>query len=170
TRGGVSVAGVVRRRATDPYLHLIRERLEQTDGRVRGRRLLKVLRAAGYAGSLRTLQRALRIEKRRWQERQRRVYRPWQSAPGDFLIVDWGEEGRIPTAAGPRKLNCFCAVLGWSRWRYVRFFTCQRFQVLAQGLAGCFEALGGVPAHGRTAGTGASAAAPPRGATANGQR
>jgi transposase len=147
TRGGVLVAGVVRRRATDPYLHLIRERLEQTDGRMRGRRLLRVLRAAGYTGSLRTLQRALRIEKRRWQERQRRVYRPWRSGPGDFLIVDWGEVGSVPTAAGPRKLYCFCAVLGWSRWRYVRFFTCQRFQVLAQGLAGCFEALGGVPAQ-----------------------
>ena len=147
TRRGVSVAGVVRRRASDPYLHLIRERLEQTDGRVRGRRLLRVLRAAGYAGSLRTLQRALRIEKRRWQERQCRVYRPWQSAPGDFLIVDWGEVGNVPTAAGPRRLYCFCAVLGWSRWRYVRFFTCQRFQVLAQGLAGCFEAVRGVPAH-----------------------
>src|SRR5262249_55056331 len=37
-------------------------------------------------------------------------------------------------------------VLGWSRWRYVRFFTCQRFQVLAQGLAGCSEAMGGVSA------------------------
>ncbi len=104
TRGGVWLAGVIRRRATDPYLHLIRERLQQTDGRVRGRRLLKVLRTAGYAGSLRTLQRALRIEKRRWQERQRRVYRPWLSAPGDYLIVDWGEVGTVPTAAGRRKL------------------------------------------------------------------
>lgn len=147
TSQGVGVAGVVRRRATDPFLHLIRERLEMTHGRVRGKRLLKVLRAAGYRASLRTLQRALRIEKRRWQERQRRVYRPWVSAPGDFLIVDWGEVGTVATAAGQRRLYCFCAVLGWSRWRYVRLFTCQRFQVLAQGLAACFEQLGGVPAH-----------------------
>jgi transposase len=145
--GRGTVTGVVRRRATDLFLHLIRERVEMTEGRVRGKRLLKVLRAAGYTASLRTLQRALRIEKRRWQERQRRVYRPWLSAPADFLIVDWGEVSRVATAAGPRKLYCFCAVLGWSRWRYVRFFTCQRFQVLAQGLAACFEALGGVPAH-----------------------
>ena len=115
TRGGVSVAGAVRRRMTDPFLHLIRERLEMTQARVRGRRLLKLLRAAGYTGSLRTLQRALRIEKRRWQESRRRVYRPWLSAPGDFLIVDWGEVGRVATAAGQRKLHCFCAVLGWSR-------------------------------------------------------
>jgi transposase len=143
---GAVVARVVRARATDPYRHLIRERVEQTQGRVRGRRLLRVLRAAGYAASLRTLQRTLREERRHWHQGQRRVYRPWQSAPGDFLIVDWGEVGRVATAAGERKLLCFCAVLGWSRWRYVRFFTCQRFQILAQGLASCFEELGGVTA------------------------
>lgn len=147
SRRGPAAAVVARSRATDPYLSLIRDRVEKTEGRVRTKRLLKLLRAAGYRASLRTLQRALRVEKRSWQQRQRRVYRPWVSAPGDFLIVDWGEVGKVPTSAGPRKLYCFCAVLGWSRWRYVRFFTCQRFQVLAQGLAGCFEALGGVPAH-----------------------
>src|SRR5262249_57456902 len=130
-----------------PDLRLIPERVDTSQGRVKAKRLLKLIRAAGYRASLRTLQRALRIEKRSWQQRQRRVYRPWVSAPGDFLIVDWGEVGSISTAAGQRKLYCFCAVLGWSRWRYVRFFTCQRFQVLAQGLAACFEALGGVPAH-----------------------
>jgi transposase len=97
-REGVSVAGVIRRRTTDPFLHLIRERLDMTDGRVRAKRLLKVLRAAGYTASLRTLQRTLRTERRRWQEQQRRVYRPCQSAPGDFLIVDWGE---VATVAKP---------------------------------------------------------------------
>src|SRR6185295_921630 len=56
-----------------------------------------------------------------------------------------GEVGTIATPAGDRKLLCFCAVLGWSRWKYVRFFTGQRFPMLAQGLAGCFAALGGVP-------------------------
>ena len=132
---------------TDPHLEVIRAKVEQTQGRIRGRQLQRVLRAAGYAGSLRTLQRALREVKREWQQGQRRVYRPWRSAPGDFLVVDWGEVGVVETAAGPRRLLCFCAVLGWSRWRYVRFFTCQRFQILAQGLASCFEALGGVPAH-----------------------
>jgi hypothetical protein len=47
-----------------------------TEGRVRGKRLLKLLRGAGYSASLRTLQRALRIEKLRWHERQRRSTGP----------------------------------------------------------------------------------------------
>ncbi|MGH7746823.1 MAG: hypothetical protein ACREQ5_19030, partial [Candidatus Dormibacteria bacterium] len=55
--------------------------------------------------------------------------------------------GTVPTAAGPRPLSAFCAVLGWSRYRYVRFTTSQRFAVLATGLAGCFEHVGGVPAR-----------------------
>ena len=138
---------VSRARLTDPYLPLLRAKLEATQGRIRGRQLLRVLRAAGYQGSRRTMERTLRRLRSEWAHEHRRVYRPWQSAPGDFLVVDWAEAGTIWTAAGERRLYCFCAVLGWSRWRYVRFFTCQRFQVLAQGLAGCFEELSGVPAH-----------------------
>jgi transposase len=108
---------------------------------------LRVLRAAGYAASLRMLQRALKDLREEWSREHRRIYRPWVSAPGEFLMVDWGDVGSVATAAGERKLLCFCAVLGWSRWKYVRFFTGQRFPILAQGLAGCFDALGGVPSN-----------------------
>jgi hypothetical protein len=44
--------------------------VENTQGRVRGRRLLKVVRAAGYQGLPRTSQPALRLVKRDWQQRQ----------------------------------------------------------------------------------------------------
>lgn len=136
-----------RLRLTDPYLEMVENKVEGSQGRIRSRPLYRLLTAAGYQGSLRTVQRALAVVKKEWRRKHMRVYRPWVSGPGEFLIVDFGEVGRVATAAGPRRLYCFCAVLGWSRWRYVRFFTCQRFQILAQGLAGCFEAIGGVPAH-----------------------
>jgi transposase len=38
-------------------------------------------------------------------------------------------------------------VLGWSRYRFVRFTTSQRLTALATSLAACFEDLGGVPAR-----------------------
>jgi hypothetical protein len=38
---------VARSRVTDPYLELIRERVDKTKGRVKGKRLLNLLRAAG---------------------------------------------------------------------------------------------------------------------------
>ena len=115
-----------RPRATDRYLPLIRAKVEATHGKVKSKPLLRVLRAAGYTASLRVLQRTLKDVRQEWSHEHRRVYRPWVSAPGEFLIVDWGDVGTIRTAAGERKLLCFCAVLGWSRWKYVRFFTAQR--------------------------------------------
>jgi transposase len=136
-----------RPRATDPYLELIRARVAATQGKIKSKPLLRVLRTAGYTASLRVVQRALKESRQEWSREHRRIYRPWVSAPAEFLMVDWGDVGSVQTAAGERKLLCFCAVLGWSRWKYVRFFTAQRFAVLAQGLAGCFERLGGVPAN-----------------------
>ncbi len=118
---------------------MIRARVAATQGKIKSKPLLRVLRAAGYTASLRVVQRALFEVRQEWSREHRRSYRPWVSAPGEFLIVDWGDVGTVSTSAGERKLLCFCAVLGWSRWKYVRFFTAQRFVVLAQGLAGCFE-------------------------------
>jgi len=146
-RGG-QLAGRARRPSVaDRFAEVIATKLVATEGRITAKALLRVVRAAGYAGSARTLRRAVREARAEWRVRRRRVYRPWDSAPGDVLIVDWAHVGTVQTAAGPRPLSAFCAVLGWSRYRYVRFTTSQRFTVLATGLAGCFEHLGGVPAR-----------------------
>ncbi len=75
------------------------------------------------------------------------MYRPWNSPPGDVLVVDWGHVGRVRTAVGERPLYAFCAVLGWSRYRFVQFTTSQKFPALAGCLVTCFEHLGGVPAR-----------------------
>jgi hypothetical protein len=53
------------------------------------------------------------------------------------LVIDWGEIG---------PLYVFCAVLAWSRWRFVRFADNLRAETTFAALAACFEALGGVPA------------------------
>ena len=55
----------------------------------------------------------------------------------DMLVIDWGEIG---------SLSVFCAVLAWSRWRFVCFADNQRADTTMAALAACFEALGGVPA------------------------
>ena len=54
-----------------------------------------------------------------------------------MLVIDWGEIG---------SLSVFCAVLAWSRWRFVYFADNQRADTTFAALAACFEALGGVPA------------------------
>ena len=62
---------VSRARLTDPYLPLLRAKLEATQGRIRGRQLLRVLRAAGYQGSRRTMERTLRRLRSEWAHEHR---------------------------------------------------------------------------------------------------
>ncbi len=69
-----------RSRVTDEFAALIGERVEQSGGRVTARRLMRIVRAAGYDGSERSLRRAVAVAKEAWrakQAREGRVYRPW---------------------------------------------------------------------------------------------
>jgi transposase len=138
-----------RARVTDDYRGLIAERVEQTRGRITARRLLRLLRAAGYEGSERSLRRAVAEERRALREREARegrAFRPWRSGPGEWLICDWGQVGTVETPAGPRRLSFFGSVLGYSRHRQLTFSCSERFPALAMGLAANLEQLGGVPA------------------------
>jgi transposase len=115
---------------------LIAKRVQATDGRISAKRLLPVARKAGYTGSPRNFRRAVATAKATWK-RERRTYRPWVPVPGEHLVIDWAEEaGR----------NLFCAVLAWSRYRFVRFGIDQTRGTTLELLTECFEELGGVPA------------------------
>jgi transposase len=124
-----------RPKLTDPVRGLIETRVKATDGRISAKRLLPLCRAEGYTGSARSLRRAVARAKLA-HRRGRRVYRPWLPVPGEHLVIDWGEEG-------PWKV--FCAVLAWSRWRFVRFAAREDQATTLALLAECFEAMGGVP-------------------------
>ena len=127
---------MARPRNTDPLAALLSERVRATDGRISAKRPLPAARAAGYGGSARNLRRAVAITKAAWRT-ERRVYRPWQPVPGEHLAIDWGSEGG---------LHVFCAVLAWSRVRFVRFAADETQATTLALLAECFETLGGVPA------------------------
>jgi len=147
---GQLAPALARARVTDDFSELIAERVEQSAGRITARRLMRIVRAAGYQGSERSLRRAVAEAKARWRAEQAlhgRVFRPWVSEPGEWMLCDWGAAGTVPTPAGPRKLSFFSSVLGWSRYRTVSFSCSERFGALAVGLAHSFEAVGGVPAR-----------------------
>jgi transposase len=125
----------------EEFTDLIFGKVKATDGRITAKRLLPLVRAAGYAGSARTLRRAVAAQKVKWK-RARRVYRPWTPEPGQHLLVDYGT-----VTHGPNKgLKIFTAVLAWSRWRFVRFSRDESLETTLRLLAECFEAFGGVPA------------------------
>src|SRR3954463_6434178 len=116
---------------------VVAERVAKTHGRISAKRLLPVARAAGYAGSARNFRRLVAEEKQLWRRSNHRGRRPAVWSPGDMLVIDWGEIG---------PLSVFCAVLAWSRWRFVYFADNQRADTTFTALTVCFEALGGVPA------------------------
>ncbi len=125
-----------RPRNTDLVADLVARRVRETEARISAKRLLPEARAAGYAGSARNLRRAVARAEAGYR-REERTYRPWVPSPGRHLVIDRGEEGG---------LQIFCAVLAWSRYRFVRSAPDRRRETTLGLLAGCFEELGGVPA------------------------
>jgi len=137
---------VPRGRNFDEVADLVAEKVRKTKGRISAKRLLPVARAAGYAGSARNFRRLVAVAKDDWRRGQLRAggRRPAVWSPGDALVIDWGEE-RLDGPEGGRKVQVFCAVLAWSRFRFVRFAADQRQSTTLGLLAECFEVLGGVP-------------------------
>jgi transposase len=115
---------------------LVAERVDKTAGRISAKRLLPAARAAGYAGSPRNFRRLVAAQKQLWRRDHHRGRRPAVWSPGEHLVIDWG--------AG-NGLHVFCAVLAWSRFRFVRFAADERSGTTLALLAECFEILGGVP-------------------------
>jgi len=125
-----------RARNYDVVVDVVRARVAKTAGRISAKRLLPEARAAGYTGSARNFRRLVAKAKADWRRDHHRGRRPAVWSPGDTLVIDWGSEGT---------LHVFCAVLAWSRWRFVRFAADERAATTLAMLAECFEALGGVP-------------------------
>src|SRR5207247_10765515 len=92
-------------------------------------------RAGGDRGASRNFRRAVAEVEATWNK-QRRTYRPWVPVPGEHLVFDWATE------AG---WHVFCAVLAWSRYRFIRFATDETRPTTLGLLAECLEELGGVP-------------------------
>jgi transposase len=65
--------------------------------------------------------------------------RPAVWSPGEYLVIDW------PQAAPG--LFLFCAVLAFSRWRFVAFATDQRASTSLALIAEACNVIGGVPAR-----------------------
>jgi len=120
----------------DTVADIVAERVAKTNGLISAKRLLPSARVAGYTGSARNFRRLVAKAKKAWRSDHHRGRRPGVWAPGDMVVIDWGQIG---------SLSVFCAVLAWSRVRFVYFADNQRAETTLAALAACFEALGGVP-------------------------
>ena len=117
---------------------LVATKVDITHAKITAKRLLPEAVAAGYGGSARNFRRLVAEEKQAWRKKHAasRQRRPAVWAPGEYLVIDWGVLGG---------LKVFCAVLAFSRVRFVRFADNERAETTLAMLAECFETLGGVP-------------------------
>ncbi len=134
--GGVRPVRTPRPANSEVVRELVAGKVKNTHGRISAKRLLPVARAAGYEGSARNFRRLVAAEKSSWRQANARTRRPAVWAPGEVLAIDWGVLGG---------LHVFCAVLAFSRVRFVRFADNERAETTLGLLAECFEVLGGVP-------------------------
>jgi transposase len=134
--GGAPPERQPRARNFDAVAELVAGRVAKTSGRISAKRLLPAARAAGYGGSDRNFRRLVAASKQAWRGDHHRGRRPAVWSPGEYLVIDWGAIGG---------LHVFCAVLAWSRVRFVRFAADERAATTLAMLAECLEVLGGVP-------------------------
>jgi len=120
----------------DAVRDVVIERVDRTKAKMSAKRLLPVATAAGYSGSARNFRRLVAEVKAQWRAKHHRARRPGIWSPGDVLVFDWGEIG---------PLFVFCAVMAWSRVRFVCFADNLGAEATMTALARCFEYLGGVP-------------------------
>ena len=116
---------------------LVAERVAKTRGRISAKRLLPAAQAAGYGGSARNFRRLVAEQKALWRRDNPRGRRPAVWSPGEHLVIDWGVLGG---------LLVFCAVLAWSRVRFVRFAEDQKASTTMAMIAETLAVIGGVPA------------------------
>ena len=130
---------VTRAHNYDAVTELVAERVKKSQGRMSAKRMLPIARAAGYDGSARNFRRLVNKAKTLWRNEHHRGRRPAVWSPGEYLVIDWAQ-------AAPG-LFLFCAVLAFSRWRFVAFATDQRASTTLALIAEAFGAIGGVPAR-----------------------
>jgi hypothetical protein len=116
----------------DEVAELVAERVAKSQGRMSAKRMLPIARAAGYDGSARNFRRLVAEAKRLWRSEHHRGRRPAVWSPGEYLVIDWAQ-----AAAG---LFLFCAVLAFSRWRFVAFATDQKASTTLALIAEAFGA------------------------------
>jgi len=135
--GGVKPARKERERNYSSVEELVVARVVASKGRMQAKQMLPIARTEGYEGSARNFRRLVAAAKRDYRRDHHRGRRPGIWHPGEHLVFDWTDLG-----AG---LHIFCAVLAWSRWRFVRFAADEQAHTTMGFLAEAFAAAGGVP-------------------------
>jgi len=112
---------------------------------------MRVIAAEGFDGSYQALTRHLRAVRGPSRPKASVVTVPIETTPGEEFQFDWSDCNRWSRRWGwAHELHCFGAVLCWCRIKHWWFADSIDQPHTLEGLVGFFEAVGGVPAIGRT--------------------
>jgi transposase len=125
----------------DPYKDFVRMTLEQYP-RLRATRLLQMVQARGYAGSIWPLRRYVRRVR---PAGAREAFFRLSTLPGEQAQVDWASFGRVAIGNTLRALSCFVMVLSWCRALFARFVLDQTLESFLRCHVAAFEWFEGVP-------------------------
>jgi transposase len=103
--------------------------------------ILEKLGTAGYRGGKTIVYDFIS----RLRKRQREVFLPLHSLPGEQAQVDWGHCDTISCGVHARKLYCFCMTLSYSRYLYLEFTVSMDMNTFLLCHRHAFYFLGGVP-------------------------
>jgi transposase len=125
----------------DPYMDFVRMTLEQHP-RLRSTRLLQMIQARGYPGSVWPIRRFVR---RARPTSPHEAFFRLSTLPGEQAQVDWGSFGSVMIGNTRRALSGFVMVLSWSRAIFARFVLDQTIESFLRCHVAAFETFGGVP-------------------------
>jgi transposase len=125
----------------DPYRDFVRATLDQYPG-LRSTRLLEMIRARGYQGSVFPLRRYVKTVR---PVPTHEAFFRLSALPGEEAQVDWGHFGKLRVGNFERPLSCFVMVLSWSRATFARFTLDQTLESFLRCHVEAFQRFGGVP-------------------------
>ena len=133
--GAAAPERAARGRNYDGAGRLVAERVEKTAGRSRRSGCCRRRGPRASRGRTVNFRRLVAVQKALWRRDHHRA-----SAGG--VVAGRAPGHRLGALGG---LHVFCAVLAWSRFRFVRFARDERAETTLGMLAECFDVLGGVP-------------------------
>mgnify|MGYP003881462435 CR=1 FL=1 len=127
-------------RKIDDYIDHIKARIAKYP-ELTAERIYREIAELGYTGSRRSVRRYLSTIR----PKQERVYKPFETLPGEQAQVDWGHEKAFGEDGKPVNRYSFCFILGYSRVRYVEYTTSQDMATFLACLERALRYIGGCP-------------------------
>ncbi len=110
--------------------------------KITAEKIYREIKPKGFSGSYRLIAEFVKGHR---QSEEPQAFLRYETRPGEWAQVDWGEFGYIDYYGVKKKLYGFNMVLGYSRVQYTEFFISCNQQTLLRFHVHAFQYFGGIP-------------------------